>query len=537
MKPGIAFRTWMTLAVLAMFFAGFADADSLPLSYRYPDAARKQADSPFAEPPGLQDAVQFWRQVFGVWRLNQFALHDNVHLGVVYDVIKLPDVDGDGLTPEQKSSVEWYVNALKEELRELEERVRFGAPLSDSQQRLLDRLVAHAGEGAIYGASQRVRSQRGLRERFLRGLETSGRYDRLFRRIFREADLPEDLALLPHVESSFVNHAQSTAGAAGMWQFMRATARRCLHLSRAVDERYDPVFAARGAARYLGHAYDVLGDWGLAITSYNHGIGGMVRASRELGPDLGRIVRYYQGPAFGFASRNFYAEFLAVRSITQNLPDYFPEGVLFEPPLRYDLLRLTRAVPVTRLAATHGVERDTLAALNPAWTTATIKGRTLLPAGIDVWLPRGTLASASGISNYGQPVLMAGDDVVPDRSPQADETDGRIVTAGLIDFAEESASVRPRLLAAPAPVPPADIVKTSARGKAAAQKATSGSKAKSKRSPKQKVRVHVVRRGESPYLIAAKYGVRLRKLLTINAITKRTVLRPGQKLRIPLSSS
>lgn len=537
MKPGIAFRTWVTFAVLAMFFAGSADADSLPLSYRYPDAARKQADSPFAEPPGLQDAVQFWRQAFGVWRLNQFALHDNVHLGVVYDVIKLPDVDGDGLTPEHKASVDWYVHALEDELRELEERVRFGATLSDSQQRLFDLLVTHAGEGAIYGASQRVRSQRGLRERFLKGLETSGRYDRLFRRIFREADLPEDLALLPHVESSFTNHAQSTAGAAGMWQFMRATARRCLHLSRAVDERYDPVFAARGAARYLAHAYDVLGDWGLAITSYNHGIGGMVRASREFGPDLGRIVRYYQGSAFGFASRNFYAEFLAVRSIIQNLPDFFPEGVFFEPPLKHDLVRLTNAMPVSRLALIHGVDRDTLAALNPAWTTAAIKGRTLLPAGIDVWLPSGTLARASGISSYEQPVLMAGDDVLPDRSLQAGEADGRIVTAGLIDFAEEPASVRTHLLVAPAPVPPEDIVKTSARGKAAAKKAKSALKAKSKQPPKQKLRVHIVRRGESPHLIAAKYGVGLRKLLTINAITQRTVLRPGQRLRIPLSSS
>ncbi|WP_162144354.1 lytic transglycosylase domain-containing protein [Methylocaldum szegediense] len=537
MKPGITFCTWMTFAVLAVFFAGSADADNVPLGYRYPDEAPKQVDSPFAEPPGLQDAVQFWRQVFGVWRLNQFALHDNVHLGVVYDVIKLPDVDGNGLTPEQKSSVEWYVNALKDELQELEERVRFGAPLSDSQQRLFDLLVAHAGEGAIYGASQRVRSQRGLRERFLRGLEISGRYDRLFRRIFREAHLPEDLALLPHVESSFVNHAQSTAGAVGMWQFMRSTARRCLHLSRAVDERFDPVFAARGAARYLAHAYDVLGDWGLAITSYNHGIGGMVRASREFGPDLGRIVRYYQGPAFGFASRNFYAEFLAVRSIIQNLPDYFPEGVSFEPPLRHDLLRLTRPVSVTHLATAHGVERDTLAALNPAWTTTAIKGHTLLPAGIDVWLPRGTLASASGFSDYGEPVLMAGGDLLPDQTPQASETDGRIITAGLSDFTEESVSVRPRLLVAPAPVPPSDIVRTSAHRKTAAKTANSGLKAKSKQSPKQAIRIHTVRRGESPRVIAAKYGVGLRKLLTINAITKRTVLRPGQKLRIPLSSS
>lgn len=522
MKPKSSFRSWMTLGILVMVFAESTAENTVPLPRHYPDAVQEQGSPPFVEPVGLQDAVQFWRQVFGVWHLNQFALHDSVHLGVVYDVIKLPDVDGEGLTHEHKASVEWHLHALENELRDLEDRVRFGASLTDTQQRLFDLLVSHAGENAVYGASQRVRGQRGLRERFLKGLEASGRYDRLFRRIFREAELPEDLALLPHVESSFVNHAHSSAGAAGMWQFMRATARRCLHLSRAVDERYDPVFATRGAARYLAHAYEVLGDWGLAITSYNHGIGGMARARDEFGPNLARIVRYYQGSTFGFASRNFYAEFLAVRSIIQNLPNYFPAGVFFQPPLKHDLVRLTGSLPVTHLARLHGLERDTLAELNPAWTTSAIKGRTLLPAGIDVWLPQGTLERTPGISAYEQPVLVAGDDAQSNR---------RIVTASLIDVGEEPVMMSSRLLTTPAPVPAEDIVKGSGRGKAVAQKA------KSAKLSKQGHRVHVVRRGESPRLIAAKYGVGLRKLLTMNAITQGTVLRPGQRLRIPMKSS
>lgn len=316
-----------------------------------------------------------------------------------------------------------------------------------------------------------------------------------------------------------------------MWQFMRATARHCLHVSRAVDERYDPVFAARGAARYFAHAYEVLGDWGLAITSYNHGVAGMARAKDELGPDLARIVRYYQGSTFGFASRNFYAEFLAVRSIIQNLTAYFPEGVIFHPPLRHDLVRLTGALPVSRLAWMHGLDRDTLADLNPAWTSAAINGRTLLPAGIDVWLPHGTLAHNSGTSIYVQPVLLAGDDALTDPSLQSSKGDGRIITAGLIDVGEEPVNVVPRLLVSPAAVPAENFVKTSGRGKATAQKV------KSTRPPKQKLRVHVVRRGESPHLIAAKYGVKLSKLLMLNAITQRTMLRPGQRLQIPIKSS
>ncbi|HYE34119.1 lytic transglycosylase domain-containing protein [Methylocaldum sp.] len=532
MKQGISFRSWMTLGVLAMVFSGSAADDTVPapLPRHYPDTAQEQSNAPFIEPIGLQDAVQFWRQVFGVWRLNQFALHDNVHLGVVYDVIELPDAEGEGLTPEHRASVEKQVRALEDELRELEDRVRLGAGLSDIQKRLLDLLTTHAGEDAVYGASTRVRSQRGLRERFLKGLEVSGRYDRLFRQVFREADLPEDLAYLPHVESSFVNHVHSSAGAAGMWQFMRATARHCLHVSRAVDERFDPVFAARGAARYLAHAYEVLGDWGLAITSYNHGVTGMARAKNQFGADFVRIVRHYQGPTFGFASRNFYTEFLAVRSIVQNLTAYFPEGVAFHTPLNHDLVRLTSALPVSHLARMHDLDRDTIAELNPAWTSAAIKGRTLLPAGIDVWLPHGVLARASGASAYVQPVILAGDDSLHDPSLQSGKINGRIVTAGLIDVSDDSVDLRSHLFVAQAPISAEDIVEAPGPRKAVAQKTNR----KSKHQLKRKVRLHVVRHGESPHLIATKYGVRLRKLLMLNAITQRTVLRPGQRLRIPI---
>ncbi|BBA36776.1 lytic transglycosylase catalytic [Methylocaldum marinum] len=530
MKQGISNRSWITLGLLAIVFAGSAGSDTVPLARPFPDAMHDQRTSPFVEPLGLHDAVKFWRQVFGNWRLNQFALHDSVHLGVVYDVIRLPDVDGESLTPEHKKSLDWHIRSLQDQLRELESRVRLGVSLNDPQQRLFDLLASRAGENAVFGASQRVRSQRGLRERFLRGLEASGRYDRLFRRIFHEAALPGDLALLPHIESSFVNHAHSSAGAVGMWQFMRATARQCLHLSRTVDERYDPVFAARGAARYLAHAYDVLGDWGLAITSYNHGIAGMARAKAQFGPDLSRIVRYYDGSTFGFASRNFYAEFLAVRSIVQNLSDYFPEGIFVEPPIRRDLGRLTTPLTVSRLATLHRLDRDRLAQLNPAWTAAAIKGRSPLPAGIDVWLPRGTLSRVSDALPYVQPVLLAGDDATADEPLQYAEADRSIMTAGLIDTDERPLKIASRLLVAPAPVPQEDVRTRSKRGKAAVRKVGS------KPSAKQKHRVHIVRRGESAYVIAAKYGIKIRKLLTLNAITQKTVLRPGQRLRIPAKS-
>jgi len=223
----------------------------------------------------------------------------------------------------------------KVQLAGLENKLRYNAPLNASDRQLIAKLQSsgHQLNKILNGASERVRSQRGTRERFKRGLEISGRYDSQFRKIFRNAGLPEELALLPHVESSFQPAAKSSAGAVGMWQFTKSAAKTFMPGNGRVDQRLDPVASAYGAARYLSYAYGKLGDWPTAITSYNHGIGGMKRAQSQAGRNFSNIVTAYDGPAFGFASRNYYAQFLAAREIASNPRQYFAEGVQYESPL------------------------------------------------------------------------------------------------------------------------------------------------------------------------------------------------------------
>jgi membrane-bound lytic murein transglycosylase D len=354
-------------------------------------AVEVEPPSPFPRPDELEPQISFWSNVYAVWTLDQVALHDNRHLNLVYEVIDLPGPGGDHYTRKKRRFVNVRKDALAHRLRSLERKVARGAPLNRSEQALADTIEAAAGPGALYGASERLRGQRGLRERFKRGLEISGRYDALFRHEFRQAGLPEDLAYLPHVESSFQAHARSSAGATGMWQFTRGAARIYMTNHPALDERLDPVASARGAARYLGDAYGKLGAWPLAVTSYNHGIGGMKRAKRRYGTDFPRIVREYQHRYFGFASRNFYTEFMAARDIARNPERYFPEGINYEPPLDWDRITLRRSAPVSDVAIQYCVNRRTLTHMNPAWTQAALNERVPLPAGTDIWLPTGTL--------------------------------------------------------------------------------------------------------------------------------------------------
>jgi len=286
----------------------------------------------------LEPAVDFWRKTYAVWSRSQVAYHDDRYLDVVYEVITLPGYVAEGLTSEQKQILNDHRDFWKSRLISLENKLRFNAALSAEDRQLIAKLESSGRplNAILPGAGDRVRPQRGTKERFKRGLEISGRYNLQFRKIFRDAGLPEELAYLPHVESSFQPAARSSAGAVGMWQFTKAAAQTFMPGNNRVDRRLDPFASAYGAARYLSYAYGKLGDWPSALTSYNHGIGGMKRAHNRMGNDFVHIVEQYDGPAFGFASRNYYAQFLAAREVAVNPEAFFPEGILYELPISPD---------------------------------------------------------------------------------------------------------------------------------------------------------------------------------------------------------
>lgn len=492
----------------------------------------------FPVPAEIQPNVDFWRHVYGIWERGDVAIHDNEHMGVIYEVVKLPAPIKEGYTESQRQLVKARTNAYSERVRSLEERLRSGQSLTSSDKELLAKFDGAGGRGAVYGAADRVRAQRGLRERFHRGVEISGRYDAAFKEIMRSQGVPEDLAYLPHVESSFQTNAKSSVGAAGVWQFMPATGRMFMSVNDTVDERFDPILAADGAARYLSQAHRRLGSWPLAITAYNHGQGGMANAKAQYGDDIGGIVKNYKGQYFGFASRNFYSEFIAAREVAKNADRYFPEGVRREEPWPHDRLVLQHGMPASHLANHYGLTSHRLADLNLHWRDRARDGRANLPAGSTVWLPEGTKRR---VASHPPPVpttmvARAEPKAAPvRREAVAKSTPKAAVKPTATSVAKATSKPAPKtstkVAAKASPKPEA----TSATKVVAKASSSTSTKTKTKTDAKAsaKVRYHVVKPQETLYRVAVQNGISVDELRRLNKMRPDdNNIRPGQKLKV-----
>ena len=333
-------------------------------------------------PPELERDVQFWIRVYTQIDTNAGVLHDQYNLGVVYQTLHFaPDT-----APRER---ERQVDDAREHLAAALRRIAEGGdtPLSPEDQRIKDLWGAEGTPARLHGAIEDIRFQLGQSDRFRAGLVRSGAWETHIAETLANLGLPAELAVLPHVESSFNPAAYSKVGAAGLWQFMRSTGRRYMRIDGAVDDRLDPFRSTEAAAQLLAYNYRVLGTWPLALTAYNHGSAGMLRAKESMGTDdIAKIVRGYTSRTFGFASRNFYVSFLAALEIDRNPEKYFG-SLQRESEARFREVPLPAYVSVSALAKTLKIDGDKLHALNPALLPPVWSGTQRVPKDYRLRLP------------------------------------------------------------------------------------------------------------------------------------------------------
>ncbi|HMO17631.1 MAG TPA: transglycosylase SLT domain-containing protein [Oligoflexia bacterium] len=539
------------------------------------DRASKSSGS-MAVPRGLEGRVEFWRLIFTKYGKHHRVFHNRAHPEIIYSVIDFSEFEqvlsGKVLLKAKEAEIEKEKEKIKDALLSLASGRK---PRNEFEKRidtLYSRIKGNKAQNMRDGATDElIRYQTGIKERFRDGLVRSGRYLKAIEHIFVEEGLPPELGRLPLVESSFDYTAYSSVGAAGIWQFMPATAKRYMTLNNNLDERRDPIIATRAAAKYLRNSYQNTGEWPLAVTSYNHGLSGVMRAVKEVGSiNLVDIIEKYKGKSFGFASGNFYAEFLAALEVERNSEKYFP-GLVRESAVEFEEVKIPKSLRYAELKSYTGADDDRLQELNRSFKPVIIKGSVPIPSGTLIKVPAGAgtklssklpgskiLARSSDFRSYlyqsdknkNQAVYASldtrGDRVVevvkvpkiipelstlkPGEIPSAPE-DRKIVTPGMeIQLGEEIGPAR-TITAKSAPLPSA---KNNTSSKISPSKVPVKSPSNSKVvTVKKNAKTYRVKSGDTLLGISKKHNVSIKELKKLNGLKAPKDLKAGKEIKIP----
>ena len=372
--------------------------------------------------------------------------------------------------------------------------------------------------------------------------------------IFNQHDIPEELKAMAVIESAMCPTAVSRVGAKGMWQFMYSTAKMYgLNINSFVDERMDPIKSAHAAAEYLKDAYTIFGDWNLAIASYNCGAGNVNRAIRRSGgsrdfwtiyPYLPRETRGYV-PAFVGAlyTMTYYKEHGIV-----------PDAVAM--PVHVDTFKINKMLHLKQVTELAGVPLDELKNLNPQYRHEIIPGNEReyilrIPFNYtNSFIDHEDSIYTYKAKEFFNPVVIKkikdggeGERIV--HKVRSGEVLGKIamryrVTVKQIkrwnNLRSDNIRVGQRLViyrgGGSAPAQSASHSSSVSNKQTSSQTASQSQPKKTGNQPAGDYTVHVVKSGESLYLIAKKYpGISAQNIMDYNGIGSN--IKPGMKIKIP----
>ena len=378
------------------------------------------------------------------------------------------------------------------------------------------------------------------RDRFEIWLARLGRYEGMIRERLRAKGLPEDLVYLSLIESGFSNTAVSRAKAVGMWQFMASTARLYgLAVDPWVDERRDPFKATEAAVNYLADLRERLGgSVYLAAAAYNAGVGRVERG-------IGRLPGARSGSGgdsdvgdhtfFLLADRRYlrretrdYVPKLIAASLVAKQPErYGFDDVAPLRPLVFDELTISDATGLDVIARLADTTVAAILELNPQF----VRGITPPGRSVVVRVPRGRgtrVAERFDSLPVNERITFVDHYVA--RGQTLSEIAKRYrVSVAMIE------SANPRTKARTLRVGQRLIIPMSGRVVPPSAWSVPPESPRYRRVSRTDASAgrHRVRAGETASQIARRYGVALSALLNYNGLTVRSVIRPGEVLKIP----
>jgi len=379
--------------VVFFLAASAAHASTEPAQVTPPRAVAAAADATFPRPAILAPNVAFWTDAFTQYSEYQSVIHSQEWPEKVYavldfrdDVVRIGPTAARNLQSKTEKAVKRELDRHLKRVHELRDRPEELTPV----ERKVHALFAGGADANRYkNAVGTFRAQRGLKEKTERALRVSGQYLPRMEAIFAAEGLPTALTRLPLVESSFNTEAYSKVGAAGLWQFIPSSARLYMRLDEAVDDRRDPWTSTQAAARHLKEDYQLLGSWPLAVTAYNHGRGGLAKGLRNTkGSSLEDLLERWDGRRFGFASRNFYAEFLAAVDVERDYRTHFGE-IERQAPIEFEVVQIQHYVPYEALRRCAGLSEQEFRTLNPGYRPEVLDGKLYVPPQTSIRVPVG----------------------------------------------------------------------------------------------------------------------------------------------------
>lgn len=342
--------------------------------------------------------VRFWELVFRDYPSTTMIIHDVDEPDRTVDLIDFKEaVRGRAGGPvagrsERQRVAQRYVDRYELAISRFRQMGEAALQYGAIERRVWATYGSDEGQREkLLAGDVRIRSQSGLADTFDEAARTAQNYLPYMEKVFAGQGLPIQLTRLPFVESMFNSAARSRVGASGIWQFMPQTARLYMRVDgRMVDERNSPWKATRAAALLMQDNYEALRSWPLAITAYNHGAAGLERAMRETGSnDLNHLIANYRSRSFGFASRNFYAEFLAAVNVYESWKKK-QKGPRQGRDVAAEFVSLPRKASVAEILSASRLPEKRLAEMNPCLLPAAFKNlrKKQLPPGFEIRLPR-----------------------------------------------------------------------------------------------------------------------------------------------------
>ncbi|QTE23480.1 lytic transglycosylase domain-containing protein [Polaribacter cellanae] len=193
-------------------------------------------------------------------------------------------------------------------------------------------------------------------------IKRANKYFPVLEPLLKKYGLPDDFKFLALAESAFIDET-SSAGAAGMWHFMRTTGKEYgLEINSNVDERYHIEKSTKVAAEYLKKSYNRFNSWTLAAAAYNAGNYGVAKRLKT------QEVNNYYDAKLPDETERYVFRILALKEIISNPKKY---GFVFEKEDLYTIEK-TRTIKVdtaisniTHFAKNYGMNYKEFKILNP----------------------------------------------------------------------------------------------------------------------------------------------------------------------------